>query len=133
LENEAPQKIAPRKIVRGRRAQRRGVEAEARVVAALAAAGWVILGQRLRTLAGEVDIVAERAGLLTLIEVKARGDLETAAYALGARQRRRLTAAAAILLGANPGWGVVGVRFDVWLVDARGGLRHVPDAFRDEG
>ncbi len=119
--------------MRGRRAQRRGVEAEARVVAALAAAGWVILGQRLRTLAGEVDIVAERAGLLTLIEVKARGDLETAAYALGARQRRRLTAAAAILLGANPGWGLAGVRFDVWLVDARGGVRHVPDAFRDEG
>jgi len=95
--------------------------------------GWRILGQRLRTPAGEVDIVAEREGLLALVEVKARPDLETAAYALGLRQRRRLMGAAAILLGANPGWGRAGIRFDVWLVDGQGRLRHVPDAFRDEG
>ena len=44
-----------------------------------------------------------------------------------------LTQAAAILQGENPAWGPAGLRFDAWLVDSMGRLRHVPDAFRDEG
>jgi putative endonuclease len=120
-----------KRVARGRRAQRSGLDAEAVVVAALIAGGWTVLGQRVRTVAGEVDIVAERAGLLVLVEVKGRANLTTAAYALGPRQRLRLMGAAAVLLGAHPDWGAAGVRFDVWLVDAMGGLRHVPDAFRE--
>ena len=122
-----------RKAARGRRAQRSGIDGEGRVVQALAASGWTIHGRRMRTLAGEIDIAAERDGLLALIEVKTRQDLDTAAYALGARQRHRLCQAAAILQGENPGWGQAGTRFDAWLVDAMGRMRHVPDAFRDEG
>jgi putative endonuclease len=117
----------------GRRAQRSGLDGEGRVVQALAAGGWTIHGRRMRTAAGEIDIAAEREGLLTLIEVKTRQDLDTAAYALGARQRRRLCQAAAILQEENPSWGAAGMRFDAWLVDAMGRMRHVPDAFRDEG
>ncbi len=123
----------PCRAARGRRAQRSGVDGEGRVAQALAASGWTIRARRLRTAAGEIDIAAERDGLLALIEVKTRDTLETAAYALGARQRRRLTQAAAIVQGENPAWGPAGLRFDAWLVDAMGRLRHVPDAFRDEG
>jgi putative endonuclease len=115
---------------RGRRAQRSGVVAESRVAAALTAAGWAILGRRLRTPAGEIDIVAERDGLLAIVEVKASEALDVAAYALRPTQRLRLLAAAEILLGANPSWGPAGIRFDLWLVDHGGALRHVPDAFR---
>jgi putative endonuclease len=122
-----------RRAIRGRQAQRRGVDGEGRVAEALAASGWTIHGRRMRTAAGEIDIAAERDGLLALIEVKTRQDLDTAAYALGARQRRRLCQAAAILQGENPSWGQAGTRFDAWLVDAAGRMRHVPDAFRDEG
>ena len=124
---------APGKIARGRRAQRRGIDGEVQIAQALAASGWTIHGRRMRTAAGEIDIAAERDGLLTLIEVKTRQDLDTAAYALGVRQRRRLCQAAAILQGENPSWGAAGTRFDAWLVDAMGRMRHVPDAFRDEG
>jgi putative endonuclease len=116
---------AQRKTVRGRSAQRSGIDGEGRVAQALAASGWTIHGRRMRTAAGEIDIAAERDGLLALIEVKT--------YALGARQRRRLCQAAAILQGENPSWGPAGMRFDAWLVDAMGRMRHVPDAFRDEG
>jgi putative endonuclease len=122
-----------RKAVRGRQAQRDGIDGEGRVAQALAASGWTIHGRRMRTAAGEIDIAAERDGLLALIEVKTRQNLDAAAYALGARQRRRLCLAAAILQGENPGWGRAGMRFDAWLVDAMGRMRHVPDAFRDEG
>ena len=119
--------------LRGRANQAGGVAAEAAVAAALAADGWTVLGQRLRTPAGEVDMVAERDGLLAIIEVKRRARLADAALALGAKQRARLIAAAEILLAANPGWGAAGVRFDVLLVDAQGAVRRIADAFRVEG
>ena len=55
---------------------------------ALAADGWTILARRLRTAAGEIDLVAERNGLLALVEVKARPSLAGAAIALGAHSAR---------------------------------------------
>ena len=117
---------------RGRRAQVSGIDAEALACAALAHDGWTVLGQRLRTAAGEIDVVAERAGLVAFVEVKQRTTLSDAAYALAPRQRRRLIAAAEILLGENPGWGLEGVRFDVLLVDGAGSVRRITDAFRAE-
>lgn len=86
----------------------------------------------MRTAAGEIDIVAERDGLLAFIEVKARPDLATAATALGPRQRARLLAAGEIALADHPGWGRCGVRFDVLLVDGAGRVRRIADAFRLE-
>lgn len=116
----------------GRRSQRRGVAAETAACAALEAEQWSILARRLRTEAGEIDIVAERAGLLAIIEVKARPSLSAAAASLGPRQRQRLLAAAEIMLGANPGWGAAGVRFDLLLVDPQARVRRIADAFRLE-
>ncbi len=120
-----------RRRARGTRAQRQGMQGETRVVDALGQGGWVIHGRRVRTAAGEVDIVAERDGILTLVEVKTGPDLATAAYALSARQQQRLLLAGAILHGQHPEWGPNGLRFDAWLVDAKGRMQHIPDAFRD--
>ncbi len=89
-------------------------------------------GTRLRTAAGEIDIVAERDGLLAVVEVKARPSLADAAAALSPRQRARLFAAAEILLAEHPEWGANGVRFDVIVVDAAGAVRRIADAFRGE-
>ncbi|MBV9748467.1 MAG: YraN family protein [Acetobacteraceae bacterium] len=111
----------------------RGLDAEALAAAALEREGWQLLARRLRTQAGELDLVAERDGLLAFVEVKRRPTLEGAAAALGPRQRARLLAAAEAALAENPGWGRAGVRFDVLLVDAAGRVRRVADAFRLEG
>ncbi len=108
----------------------RGVAAEAAAGAALAAAGWTVLARRARTKAGEVDLLAEREGLLAVVEVKRRASLAEAAYALGPRQRARLLAAAEVLLAEHPEWGRAGVRFDVMLVDGAGRVRRIADAFR---
>ena len=97
---------------------------------ALQAEGWTILARRLRTGAGEIDLVAEREGLLAFVEVKARPLLAGAAQALGAKQRVRLLAAAEAAMAGNPGWGAGGVRFDVMVVDAEGRVRRIADAFR---
>lgn len=77
-------------------------------------------------------MVAEREGVLAIIEVKARPTLAVAAAALTPRQQARLIAAAEILIGQNPAWGTKGVRFDVLLVDAAGAVRRIADASRFE-
>ena len=117
---------------RGKAAQALGVVAEQAACTALEHEGWVVLARRLRTAAGEIDIVAERDGLLAFVEVKARPDLHSAAVALGPRQRARLLAAGEVALAEHPGWGRTGVRFDVLLVDAAGRVRRIADAFRLE-
>ena len=121
------------RAARGRAAQRSGVDAEAVAEAALVAEGWEVLARRMRTAAGEIDLVAECAGLLALVEVKRRPTLADAAAALGPRQQARLLAAAEIVLGEHPEWGRAGVRFDVLVVDGTGRVRRIADAFRQEG
>ena len=116
----------------GARAQRSGLAAEAAACATLEQDGWTILARRLQTGAGEIDIVAERSGLLAIIEVKSRATLSDAAYALSARQRRRLIAATEALLAVHPDWGAAGVRFDVIVVDKQYNIRRIRDAFRQE-
>ncbi len=120
------------RIARGRAAYTRGVAAEAAACRALAADGWAVLARRVRTASGEIDVVAERDGLLALVEVKSRPTLSDAAVSVSLRQRARLLAAAEIVLAENPGWGGNGVRFDVMVVDATGRVRRVADAFRQE-
>ena len=120
---------AEAKNARRRAAEMRGQDAESRVAAELCARGWTILARRVRTGAGELDLIAERDGLLTFVEVKARPSLVEAAHTLGPRQRARIAAAAEAWLAANPGHGAAGIRFDVILV-APGGMRRIADAFR---
>jgi putative endonuclease len=118
---------------RGQAADQRGRSAEAAAQIALERDGWNILARRLRTSAGEIDMVAEKAGLLAIVEVKARPRLADAATSLSDRQQARLISAAEIILANNPQWGSEGVRFDLLLVDAAGVVRRIADAFRGNG
>jgi putative endonuclease len=115
---------------RGRAAYATGIAAEEAACAALIADGWTILARRLRTKAGEVDAVAEKAGILSIIEVKSRPTLAEAAIALTVRQQSRLVGACEIILGEHPDWGANGVRFDILVVNQVGKVRRIADAFR---
>ena len=119
-----------RRLLRGRRAEATGRDAEDVAAAALARDGWAVLARRARTPAGAIDLVAERDGLLAFVEVKARRSLTEAAFALGPKQRARLVAAAECWIVANPGHGRAGMRFDVVIVAADGTARRIADAFR---
>jgi putative endonuclease len=121
-----------RRSLRGHLAFSSGLDAEGIAAHAIERDGWRLLGRRMRTAAGEIDLVAEKDGLLAIVEVKHRPTLAGAAAALGRRQQLRLLAAAEILLAENPDWGAQGVRFDVLVVDAAGAVRRIADAFRLE-
>jgi putative endonuclease len=118
---------------RGQAADQRGRSAEDAAQTALERDGWSILARRVRTSAGEIDIVAEKQGLLAIVEVKARRELADAAASLSDRQQARLISATEIILAGNPEWGANGVRFDLLLVDAAGVVRRIADAFRGNG
>jgi putative endonuclease len=117
---------------KGTRAYAFGARAEDAACAALVREGWAVLVRRMRTEAGELDVVAEKDGVLAIVEVKARPTLADAAAALSPRQQARLLAAAEIALAAHPAWGANGVRFDLLVVDATGAVRRISDAFRVE-
>lgn len=104
--------------------------AERRCEQALARAGFTLFGRRVRTPAGEIDLVARRGDLTVIVEVKARPSVEEAAFAIPPRQRRRLAAAAEALMASEPSWFGGPVRFDAMLVGADGSLVWLEDAFR---
>jgi putative endonuclease len=116
---------------RAARSHAGGIQAEAIARTALERDGWIIRATRLRTEAGEIDLLAEKSGLLAVVEVKSRRTLSDAAAALGKRQQARLRAAAEIVAGAHPEWCSAGLRFDLILVDAAGTVRRIRDAFRE--
>lgn len=115
---------------RGRAAHANGLAAEDVACAALVADGWTIRARRLRTKAGEVDAVAEKAGILSIVEVKLRPTLAEAAVAVTMRQQNRLLGACEIILAEHPDWGVNGVRFDIVVVNPARQVRRIADAFR---
>lgn len=116
-------------LARRRAAHVLGRDAEDLVAEKLEAAGYTILAQRLRTKAGEIDLIAANANCLLFIEVKARPSLAEAAYAVSARQQARLLEAASMALAFHPEWAREETRFDVALV-ASGAVRMIKDAIR---
>jgi putative endonuclease len=108
---------------------RTGLSAESRAAAFLMAKGYRILAKRFRTPYGEIDIVARRRNLLAFVEVKARGSLDEAAYAVTPRQQARIIEAAQAWLMAHPEHAEFDLRFDAMLIAPRRLPRHLPAAF----
>ena len=105
-------------------AERHGRRAERIAALWLRLKGYRILGERVRTPAGEVDIVARRGRMLAFVEVKARGDEVEASAALEPARLRRVARAANLLLGRYMA-DCRGARNDA-LVVSRGRLpRHI--------
>ena len=108
---------------------RRGRVSEWLAAAALLARGHRILARRFRTPYGEIDLVARKRNLLVFVEVKARGSLDEAAYAVTPRQQQRIIDAAQGWLVAHPEHAEFELRFDAMLIAPRRLPRHVLAAF----
>jgi putative endonuclease len=108
---------------------RTGLSAESRAAALLMAKGYRILAKRFRTPYGEIDLVARKRNLLAFIEVKARANLDDAAYAVTPRQQQRIIEAAQAWLVAHPEHANFELRFDAMLIAPRRLPRHLLAAF----
>ena len=111
-------------------AESRGRSAETKAMLLLLAKGYLPLARRWRSPVGELDLVVRRGRTLAFVEVKARPDFNTAAYAIAPLQQRRLVAASQAWLALNPAFAIYSMRFDAVLVAPRRLPRHLPDAFR---
>ncbi|OYY88866.1 MAG: hypothetical protein B7Y45_13975 [Sphingomonas sp. 28-66-16] len=114
-------------------ASRRAAEARGRRGERLAAwylrlKGWRILDMRVRTPAGEVDLVAKRGPLIAFVEVKVRASAAELDHAIDARRLARVAAAAEILM---PVYATAGedVRIDVILIAPGTRPRHIEHAW----
>jgi len=120
-------------LERRREAERRGRRSETWAALFLMAKGYRILGRRVRTHAGEIDLVARApSGVICFVEVKARADRTMAADALGGRQQDRIVRAAELFLARRPGLAVKGMRFDTVMLAPRSWPKHVRDAWRPD-
>ena len=112
-------------------AERRGRLGETLAALLLRLKLYRILGRRVRTPMGEIDLIAlSPSGLLCFVEVKTRGDDRTAVESLKAPQRARIARAAALYVASRPWLAEKGVRFDVVSLGARRVPRHLRDAWR---
>ena len=110
-------------------AESRGRSSETLAALLLQVKGYRILGRRVRTHAGEIDLVARSPfGMLCFIEVKARAHDRAALESVGARQRARIERAASLYVAGKPALARKGMRFDIITVAPF--PRHIRDAWR---
>ncbi|HXL50167.1 MAG TPA: YraN family protein [Xanthobacteraceae bacterium] len=112
---------------------RTGISAESRAAVFLIAKGFRILARRWRSPVGEIDIIARRRALLIFVEVKARDQLDDAAWSVTDRQRLRIAAAAEAWLARYADDRIRDIRFDAVLIAPRRLPRHIPSAFDTSG
>ena len=86
--------MSSERSLRGARARRSGRRNEWLCALWLMAKGYRLLGFRLRTGGGEIDLLAAKRGVLAVVEVKRRRTLAEALDAVSWAQRRRLVSAA---------------------------------------
>ncbi len=125
----APAVVKIRAPAKRRAAELLGRGAEDEVARRLEAQGFTVLARRLRTGAGEIDLVVADDERLVFVEVKARACLADAAYSVSACQQMRLLEAASLALATHEDWARPEIRFDVALV-AGAAVEILVDAIR---
>lgn len=118
------------RAARGAAGRLAGRRAEVLAALILMLKGYRILGFRLRTPQGEIDILALRGRTLAVVEVKRRASLLAALEAVTGEQRERLRRAGAGLAARRPNLAGAAVRLDLVAL-APGRLPvHIPDAWK---
>ncbi len=132
LRRRMPGRIKDRKQA----AEKRGHRGETLAALLLRLKGHRILGRRIKTHAGEIDLVSLAPfGPVCFIEVKVRHRGRNAAEAVLPAQRTRIARAASLYLASRPALARRGARFDIIAVPMGRGIalpRHFKDAWRAE-
>jgi putative endonuclease len=102
-----------------------GAAGEAAAARWLVRRGWRVLATRWRGAGGEIDIVAERRGVVAACEVKTRTAPDPHSPPVGHAQRRRLVRAALAWQARHPAYAEHVVRPDLIVVSPRGPAWHI--------
>ncbi|WP_419253129.1 YraN family protein [Caulobacter sp. ErkDOM-YI] len=116
---------------RGAKARLSGRRAEVLAAAWLMLKGYRILGFRLPTPLGEIDLLAQRGAVLAVIEVKQRASLDDALDAVTFDQRARLRRAAAHIVQHRTALRNTTLRLDLIALAPGRWPRHLRDAWRE--
>ena len=84
---------SPRTPEQRRDADSRGRQGEAEAAMFLTQSGWRIVAERVKTKAGEIDLIAKRTGLVAFVEVKWRARAASLNDAIDERRLARVAAA----------------------------------------
>ncbi len=104
---------------------RRGEDAAA---AWLERRGWTVLARRVKTKAGEIDLIARRDRLVAFVEVKTRKTAAELDFAIDEQRLSRVAAAAELLMGRYAEAGD-DIRVDVLLLAPGTPPRHIENAW----
>lgn len=111
-----------------READQRGREGEAQAAMWLVSQGWRIVAERVKTKAGEIDLIAQRPGLVAFVEVKWRARSVALADAIDERRLSRVAAAAESVMHLYATQGE-DVRVDVILLAPGHKPHHIENAW----
>lgn len=111
-------------------AQRLGFGAEFLARLLLRLKGYQIIAKNLRTPVGEIDIIALKGRVLSIVEVKARASEDLALLSLRPPQVQRLERAAGAFIAKHPAYNQCDIRFDLVVVSANSWPKHIVDAWR---
>ena len=118
---------------RRRQAERRGRHGETMAALFLTLKFYRVLGRRVRTHLGEIDLVARApSGAICFIEVKTRPDFARATESVLPRQQVRIARAAQSYLAARPWLANAPVRFDIVTVSPGSWPHHIRGAWRPD-
>ena len=114
-------------------AHQRGHTSETLAALWLRLKGYRILARRLKTQAGEIDLVAAAPfGPVCFVEVKARAATRVAADSVTQSQQTRIARAASLYLASRPGLARRGARFDIVAIAPHALPVHHRDVWRPE-
>lgn len=114
---------------RGSRAWHSGAAAEDMVERAYLRRGLRLVARRWRKGGGEIDLVMREGERLVFIEVKQARDFDRAADRISERQIARLHKGAEVFLAQQPMGELTACRFDAALVNERGEIHIIENAF----
>lgn len=121
--------MAQAKVLTGKTAYHAGMAAEDIVAQDYARRGRPVAHRRWRGQGGEIDLIAREGDCVVFIEVKKSKTFDTAALRLGRRQMDRLCTAATEFLAGEPRGQMTDMRFDLALIDGRGAVQIIENAF----
>ena len=114
-------------------AERRDHNSESLAALWLRLKGYRILARRLKTRAGEIDLVAAAPfGPVCFIEVKARQKARAAAESVAPAQQTRIARAASLSLASRPHLSRRGARFDIVAIAPNAFPVHHRDVWRPD-